>query len=38
MGVVAPFPRTALQVGFDRTELSRILDLYGRMVSDVSAY
>lgn len=33
MGVVAPFPRTRLQVGFDRIELSRILDLYGRMVS-----
>ena len=33
MGVVAPFPRTPLQVGFDRIELSRILDLYGRMVS-----
>jgi hypothetical protein len=25
--------RAALQVGFDRTELSRILDLYGRMVA-----
>ncbi len=33
MGVVAPFPRTASQVGFDRVELSRILDLYGRMVA-----
>jgi hypothetical protein len=33
MGVVAPFPRTALQVGFDRRELARILDLYGRMVA-----
>jgi hypothetical protein len=33
MGVVAPFPRTTLQVGFDRSELSRILDLYGRMVA-----
>lgn len=33
MGVVAPFPRTTLQVGFDRRELSRILNLYGRMVS-----
>ncbi|WP_293884190.1 DUF2794 domain-containing protein [Sphingomonas sp.] len=33
MGTVAPFPRSALQVGFDRGELSRILDLYGRMVS-----
>lgn len=33
MGVVAPFPRTTFQVGFDRHELSRILDLYGRMVA-----
>jgi Protein of unknown function (DUF2794) len=33
MGIVAPFPRTTLQVGFDRAELSRILDLYGRMVA-----
>ena len=33
MGTVAPFPRIALQVGFDRAELSRILDLYGRMVA-----
>ena len=33
MGIVAPFPRTTLQVGFDRIELSRILDLYGRMVA-----
>jgi Protein of unknown function (DUF2794) len=33
MGVVAPFPRSTLQVGFDRLELSRILDLYGRMVA-----
>ncbi len=33
MGVVAfPF-REPSQVGFDRGELSRILDLYGRMVS-----
>ncbi len=33
MGVV-PFPRLApLQVGFDRVELTRILDLYGRMVA-----
>lgn len=36
---VVPFPgtsagsRAALQVGFDRTELTRILDLYGRMVA-----
>lgn len=33
MGVV-PFPRVAaLQVGFERAELTRILDLYGRMVA-----
>ena len=32
MGVV-PFPRTPLQIGFDRAELTRILDLYGRMVA-----
>jgi len=33
MGVV-PFPRSVpLQVGFDRAELTRILDLYGRMVA-----
>lgn len=32
--VVTPFPRIVpLQVGFDRAELSRILDLYGRMVA-----
>ena len=33
---VTPFPLTAarpLQVGFERTELLRILDLYGRMVA-----
>lgn len=31
---VTPFPqRPALQVGFDRAELNRILDLYGRMVA-----
>lgn len=31
---VVPFPvRAPLQVGFDRVELSRILDLYGRMVA-----
>ena len=31
---VTPFPASApLQVGFDRTELQRILDLYGRMVA-----
>ncbi len=34
MGIVAPFPRPIVrQVGFERLELSRILDLYGRMVS-----
>ncbi len=33
MGVV-PFPlNRPMQVGFDRAELSRILDLYGRMVA-----
>lgn len=34
--VVTPFPsaaRYALQVGFERDELTRILDLYGRMVA-----
>lgn len=31
---VTPFPlRDAGQVGFDRVELTRILDLYGRMVA-----
>lgn len=33
---VTPFPGPAFrpsQVGFDRTELQRILDLYGRMVA-----
>lgn len=35
MSVVTPFPGTAKpsQVGFDRQELMRILDLYGRMVA-----
>jgi hypothetical protein len=36
MGTVHPFPvatSPAVQVGFDRAELSRIMDLYGRMVS-----
>lgn len=37
MGIVTPFPvprRTGeTQVGFERAELTRILDLYGRMVS-----
>ncbi|WP_174293269.1 DUF2794 domain-containing protein [Sphingomonas bacterium] len=36
MGIVTPFP-TPLgrpsQIGFERVELSRILDLYGRMVA-----
>lgn len=31
---VTPFPQRApLQVGFERAELTRILDLYGRMVA-----
>ena len=36
MGTVTPFPLAAqapLQVAFDRAELMRILDLYGRMVA-----
>ena len=36
MSVVHPFPITkndAPQIGFDRAELSRITDLYGRMVA-----
>jgi hypothetical protein len=35
MGVVTPFPQPAGagQIGFDRIELGRILDLYGRMVA-----
>lgn len=37
MGTVTPFPapasRIAPQVGFERAELARILDLYGRMVA-----
>ena len=36
MGVVTPFPTGASvpsQIGFDRIELTRILDLYGRMVA-----
>jgi len=33
-GSVLPFPGRALnQIGFERAELSRILDLYGRMVA-----
>jgi hypothetical protein len=34
MGTVTPLPfARPVQVGFDRTELTRILDLYGRMVA-----
>jgi len=33
MGTIAHFPGTPLQIGFDRLELTRILDLYGRMVA-----
>ena len=35
MGTVTPFPAPArvTQIGFDRIELTRILDLYGRMVA-----
>lgn len=34
MGTVTPFPDpSSPQTGFDRAELSRIIDLYGRMVS-----
>ena len=36
MGSVTPFPRPhgrETQVGFERVELGRILDLYGRMVA-----
>ena len=36
MGTVTPFPLPpgrASQVGFERLELTRILDLYGRMVA-----
>jgi hypothetical protein len=36
MGVVTPFPRSPSgpsQVPFERAELTRILDLYGRMVA-----
>lgn len=37
MGTVTPFPlpgtRIPTQVGFERAELTRILDLYGRMVA-----
>jgi len=36
MGTVTPFPKTPAlpkQVGFERAELGKIVDLYGRMVS-----
>jgi hypothetical protein len=36
MGTVHPFPtstESASQIGFDRAELKRIMDLYGRMVA-----
>jgi hypothetical protein len=36
MGVVTPFPASPArpsQIGFERAELTRILDLYGRMVA-----
>ena len=36
MGTVTPFPlpgRRPSQIGFERIELTRILDLYGRMVA-----
>ncbi|WP_419827449.1 DUF2794 domain-containing protein [Sphingomonas sp.] len=36
MSAVVPFPRGGAapsQIGFDRAELARILDLYGRMVA-----
>ena len=36
MGTVTPFPlpgRQTGQIGFERIELTRILDLYGRMVA-----
>ena len=38
MGTVHPFPSRegeASQTGFDRIELSRIVELYGRMVAAV---
>lgn len=35
MGTVLPFPgpAPAAQIGFERSELNRIVDLYGRMVA-----
>jgi hypothetical protein len=32
-GTPFPIPSRATQIGFDRPELTRILDLYGRMVA-----
>lgn len=32
-GMLVPFPRKGGQVGFERDELQRILDVYGRMVA-----
>lgn len=32
-GMLLPFPRKGGQVGFERGELQRILDVYGRMVA-----
>jgi len=33
MGTISPFPNKPPQIAFDRPELTRILDLYGRMVA-----
>jgi hypothetical protein len=36
MGTVTPFPhqpQKSIQIGFERAELTRIVDLYGRMVA-----
>ena len=34
MGIVLPFPgASSPQIGFERSELKRIIDLYGRMVA-----
>jgi hypothetical protein len=33
LSTILPFPFAAGQTGFDRSELTRILDLYGRMVA-----
>ncbi len=32
-GMLLPFPRVGGQIGFERDELQRILDVYGRMVA-----